>query len=164
MTVAIDIEPFNDALLAEIMPLAQKCWNESTTVKGESCAFYGERDFDIEPCVELYQNLHDNGAMVIVTLRDDGVLRGYVEGFVYRSLHHGKVKGGIGDSVYIEPNYRVYAGVLTKRFEDEMQARGVGIIGWPTQLNGPVYGVLKAMGYTGDDIVMEKRLCASQQQ
>jgi hypothetical protein len=35
----------------------------------------------------------------------------------------------------------------------------VGIIGWPVHLNGPVYDVLKAKGYVGDDIVMEKRLC-----
>ena len=37
-------------------------------------------------------------------------------------------------------------------------ALGAQIIGWPVHFNGPVYDLLKAKGYIGDDIVMEKRI------
>ena len=43
-----------------------------------------------------------------------------------------------------------------------MRERNVQIIGWPTHVDGPMYALLKARGYVGDDIVMEKRLpCVS---
>lgn len=159
--IKIDREDFTPELFAEILPLAQKCWNESTIAKGETCAFYGEREFQIEPDTEVYQQLTDKGTLVIVTLRDEMQLKGYVVGFAYRGLHHRKILGGIGDSIYIEPEYRSYAAVVADRFENELKALGVQIIGWPVTPDGPVHQVLKARGYVGDDIVMEKRLiCA----
>lgn len=148
--------------MREILPLGQKCWNESTVEKAERCAFYGERDFQIEPNLEAYQRLADTGALVLVTLRDEGKLKGYVSGFTYRALHHRRILGGIGDSIYIEPEYRSYAVVMVDRVEEQFGSMGVGIIGWPTQEGGAVHQVLKAKGYIGDDIVMEKRIkCAS---
>jgi len=60
--------------------------------------------------------------------------------------------------MYIEPDYRSHTWAVAKRFEKEMAQLGAQILGWPAHLNGPVYEVLKARGYVGDDIVMEKRL------
>lgn len=156
----VERETFDSILFAEILPLAQKCWEESTLAKGETCAFYGERDFQIEPDAKSFQMLEDNGSLVIVTLRDDGRLVGYVAGFAYAALHHKRITGGIGDSIYIEPEYRSYAAVVVERFEEELKKLGVQIIGWPVTPDGPIHKVLKARGYVGDDIVMEKRLCA----
>ena len=160
MTVVINVEPFSRELSAEIAPLAQKCWNESTVIKAETCAFYGERDFQIEPDVDRYELLASQGFVVMVTLRNDAEIKGYVIGLVYRSMHHKHILCGIGDTAYLEPDYRAYMAPVANRFEQEMRSRGVGIIGWPTHAEGPVYEVLKALGYVGDDIVMEKRLCA----
>lgn len=157
--VCINIEPFCRPLFDELMPLAQKCWQENTVVKGGTCAYYGSRDFQIEPDFEAYQELHGKGVVLVVTLRDEGELKGYVTGLLYRTLHHKQIMCGMGDSIYIDPDYRSYTGVVAERFEKEMYARGAHIIGWPTHVNGPVYAVLKARGYVGDDIVMEKRLC-----
>jgi hypothetical protein len=160
MTILIEKEAFNAEMAAKILPLSQKCWNESTAFKGETCAYYGERDFAIEPDVEAYQRMADQGTLVLVTLREDGDLKGYVIGFLYNSLHHKKIPCGFGDSIYLEPDYRSHTWAVAKRFEQEMKDLGAQIIGWPVHLNGPVYEILKAKGYIGDDIVMEKRLCA----
>lgn len=158
----IEKELFTAELYEEILPLAQKCWEESTINKAETCAYYGERDFKIEPDIPEYQRLAVLGSVVIVTLRDEGVLKGYVVGFLYRSWHHKRIFCGNGDSIYIEPAYRSYTAVVVDRFEKEFMKLGAGIIGWPTHVNGPVYEVLKARGYVGDDIVMEKRLQENQ--
>jgi hypothetical protein len=158
--VNIDKEPFSMELFNEMLPLAQKCWNESTAFKGESCAYFGDRDFNIEPDAETYKTLHDQGRFVFVTLRDEGQLKGYVVGFTYHALHHKKVLCAIGDSIYIEPDYRAHTWAVAKRFEKEMMELGAKILGWPVHFNGPVYEILKAKGYVGDDIVMERRLCA----
>jgi len=159
--IAIEKEAFNPELAEMVFPLAQKCWNESTAFKGETCAYYGERDFQVEPDTAAYQALADQGKLVIVTLRDDGELKGYVIGFLYTSLHHKKIPCGFGDSIYIEPEYREHTWAVAKRFEKEMESLGAQIIGWPVHQNGPVYDILKAKGYTADDVVMEKRLFRS---
>ncbi len=160
MTVIISREQFTKELAAEILPLAQKGWDESTDFKAETCAYYGERSFSIEPDTEAYGKLAEQGSLVVVTLRANESLGGYVMGFVYPSLHHKRILCAIGDSIYIDPAYRSYTGVVAAKFEKEMRAMGAEIIGWPTHIDGPVYQVLKSHGYVGDDIVMEKRLCA----
>jgi len=155
----IEREPFSHELFEELIPLARKCWAENTIVKAESCAFYGERDFEIEPDLETYQRQSDLGNLVIFTLREDS-LKGYIVGFLYRSWHHKKILCANADSIYLDPDYRSYAVVMIERFEKEMRAMNVHIIGWPTPPEGSVYGLLKAKGYVLDDVVMEKRLCA----
>lgn len=160
--VAIGIETYTAELAKEIIPLGQKCWDESTAFKGSSCAFYGERDFLIEPDTEQYQKLADQKALVLLTLRDGDRLQGYAIGILYRSLHQRNVIAGNADSCYIEPEYRSYTPVLIERFEKELKARGAVIVGWAAHVQGPLYSVLKARGYVGDDLVMEKRLCVLQ--
>ncbi len=146
-------------LYEEVLPLGRKCWAESTTNKGETCAYFGERDFAIEPDTEVYQRLADQGSAVIVTLRDNESLKGYVVGFLYRSWHHREILCANVDSIYIEPPYRAYTAVVCEVFEKAFASLGAKIVGWPTHINGPVFEFLKARGYVGDDIVMEKRLC-----
>lgn len=159
MTVSIEKEPFNVQLFEEMRPLCQKCWQEGTIAKGEKCAFYGERDFVIEPYLERYLQLTDMGSLVVFAVRDAGRLVGYLEGFTYRALHHQSIIGGMCDSMYLEPEYRAYAAVAVAKFVAEMTSRGVQILGWPTTPEGDIYKLLKAQGFVGDDIVMEKRLC-----
>lgn len=158
MTVTINKENFTEELAQELLPLGQKCWEESTLAKAEKCAFYGERDFQIDPDLVQYQKLSDLGALVIVTLRDDAVVKGYVSGFTYKALHHKRILGAIGDTIYVEPEYRSYTGVMIDMFLSEMRERNVQIVGWPTLPDGPVYHLLKDLGFVGDDIVMELRM------
>lgn len=160
MTVSIEVEPFTAQLAEEIRPLGQQCWDESTRMKGETCAFHGARDFVIEPDIEQYDILNRNSLLLILTLRDSGVLRGYTIGILYRSLHHRGIIVGGGDSFYIDPDYRSYTAIMVDKFESELKSKGAIIIGWPTHTHGPLYAVLKAKGYVGDDVVMEKKLCA----
>jgi len=145
-------------LCEEILPLAHKCWQESTAFKGETCAYYGEREFSIEPDIDSYLRLESQGLLVLLTLRDEGILKGYVVSFLYKSIHHRKILCAIGDTIYIDPEYRGHTASLAGRLEKELKEMSVQIIGWPVHFQGPVYDFLKARGYVGDDIVMEKRL------
>ena len=154
----IEREPFSEELFTELIPLAQKCWKESTQIKAETCAFYGERDFVIEPDQETYQKLSNEGRLIIITARDERLV-GYVIGFLYQSWHHKNLLCGNVDSIYVEPDYRTYTVVLTDQLEKAMRQAQAAIIGWPTHPDGKVYELLKALGYVGDDVVMEKRLC-----
>ena len=152
--IRIEQETFTEALAAEMFPLGQACWDESTEVKKSTCAFYGERNFAVDPDIERYKALAKSGVMIVVTLRDGATLNGYVIGLTYRSLHQKKIVCGSIDSIYIDPQYRAYAAIVCEKIE---QAMNVEIIGWATHIDGPVYQVLKARGYVGDDVIMEKR-------
>jgi len=148
-------------LLNEIKQLGQKSWDECSSIKGETCAFHGERGFIIEPDIEQYQRLSEQQSLIVLTLRDEGKLNGYGIGILYRSLHHKPVSVGNVDTFYIEPGYRSYTGVAIQKLEREFQSRGISIIGWPTSPEGSLCAVLKSLGYIPDDVVMEKRLpCA----
>lgn len=157
--IDIKIEPLTDELFAEILPLAQACWNESTELKGEHCAYYGDRDFLIEPDVDQYKTLQAAGGLVIVTARGEGVLVGYLIGILYRSLHHRHITCALGDSMYLKPEYRfTHAGAVANLFERTLTDIGIGIIGWPAHRSSPLYDFLQSRGYVEDDTVMEKRL------
>jgi hypothetical protein len=163
--IGIQVEAFTDGLFDEMLPLIQKCWKECTQIKGETCAYYGEREFDVEPDLEGYKGLARLGSLVVVCLREDG-LKGYAAGFTYPSLHHRKVLGCIGDTIYIETGYRDHMGAVIDRFLREMTSRKADIIGWPVGPRTQVHKLLKERGFVRDDIVMEKRLfkesvCAS---
>lgn len=150
-------EILTETLIAEMLPLGQACFDESTLIKKDTCAYYGERSFAVEPDVERYKALCKSGRMVLLTLRKE-TLKGYLIGFTYQSLHHRKILCASVDSIYIQPEYRSYTAVLCEKFEQAMDDLYVEIIGWPTHIDGPVYQVLKARGYVGDDVIMEKRL------
>lgn len=154
----IQTEAFSLELCKEILPLGQKCWEESTVNKGDTCGYNGEREFQIEPNLEVYERLSTAGSLVLLTLRDEGILKGYVMGFLYLSWHHKNILCASVDSIYVLPTHRAFTPVMTEKLEHELESLGVQIIGWPTHVNGPVYELLKAIGYVGDDIVMEKRL------
>lgn len=158
--VLIAFEPFTPELAAEILPLGQKCWNESTVVKAESCAFYGEREFQIEPDVEQYRRIAAVGMLLVLTFRVGKRLQGYGMAILYRTLHHRKIIVANVDTFYLEPGYRTYAAVMVDKLEVEFKKRGARAIGWPTHIRGSLYQLLKGMGYSGDDIIMEKQICA----
>jgi hypothetical protein len=110
----------------------------------------------VDPDLERYKALAKAGVLVMVTLRNE-TLKGYIIGFTYRSLHQKKILCASVDSIYIDPEYRSYTAVVCEKFEQSINKLGVQIIGWATHIDGPVYQVLKARGYVGDDVIMEKR-------
>ena len=154
-----------DMFMDEILPLGQKCWDECSEIKGETCSFHGERGFVIQPDVKRYLELAEQDSLLTMTARDDdGVLRGYALCIYYMSLHHAPVICANVDSFYVEPEFRACMRRFISKIESEFSDRGVVIVGWATSPAGKMYDILKLLGYAPDDVIMEKRLCALQQQ
>ena len=153
-----------DLFIDEILPLGQKCWDECSEIKGETCSFHGERGFVIQPDVKRYLELADQDTLLTMTARDDeGVLRGYALCIYYMSLHHAPVICANVDTLYVEPEFRACLRRFISNIESEFENRGVVIVGWATSPAGKMYEILKLLGYAPDDVIMEKRLCALQQ-
>lgn len=161
----IQREILTEALFDEIMPLGQKCWDECSEIKGETCSFHGERGFKIQPDIPQYLLLEANGGLLAMTLRDEsGTLKGFSLSVLYRSLHHAPVPCANVDTFYIEPEYRACIRRMVSMMEQEFTDRGVVVIGWPISPGGKMFPILKLLGYAPDDVVMERRLCALQPQ
>lgn len=154
----IQLESLTQALFDEIVPLGRKCWAENTIAKADTCAWYGERDFEITPDLEQYEALHRAGILVIITLREASRLVGYVTGVCHRALHHRAVISAQNDSFYVEPDFRAYSPLLVEAYEKEMVRRGAQALNWLVHTEGPVYALLKARGYVADESMMEKRV------
>jgi len=161
----IQKEPLTSAVLSEIRPLGQKSWDECSEIKGETCSFHGERGFIIRPDEDRYLELEAANSLLAMTLRDaDGVMRGYALCIYYRSLHHAPVVCANVDTFYIEPEYRNCIRRFIAEIEREFLLKGVVVVGWPVSPSGKLFPILKHLGYAPDDVVMEKRICALQQQ
>ena len=159
--ISIQRESYSDGLAKELLPLAQKCWDEGTLAKGESCAFYGKRDVKIEPDYGFYKFIADSGRLILFTIRDSGALVGYAVILVYRSPHHQKLITANGDSIYVEPAYRVNSPVLIEKVLQEVSTTGAVTINWAVSKDGPMYELLSKYGFTADETIMEKLLCVS---
>lgn len=154
----IAVEPLTRELFDELVPLARKGWAESTVAKAETCAWYGERDFDIDPDFEQYDALTRVGALVLITMRDEGDLVGYVTGTCFRGMHHRHFIVAQSDSFYVEPPYRGHVPRLVRAYEREMIGRGAVALNWLTHTNGPVFKLLLRLGYVADETMLEKKV------
>jgi hypothetical protein len=160
MSVVIERETYSDALGRELLPLAQKCWEESSAEKGERCAFYGHRDIQIEPDFQLYKALSDTDRLILLTVRDGSALVGYAVIIVYVSPHHCKFIAANGDSLYVEPKYRIHSPVLIDKVISEVKRTEAVSLNWGVSPGSPLYEMLLKLGFVGDEVIMEKRLCA----
>ena len=158
--ITVQQEPYSEALATELLPLAQKCWDEGTALKGESCAYHEFRDVKIEPDLVTYTALADKGALIVFTIRDDLALVGYAVAMVYFSPHHRKILTANGDSIYVDPPYRVHSVVLLEKIIEAVRATGAKTMNWCVSANGPMYDLLCKYGFGADEVVMEKFLCA----
>lgn len=163
--ISITKEPFTSELFTEIMPLAQKLWDECSEIKKDSCSFHGERGFKIQPDSAQYLNLQQQDSLITMTLRDTtGALQGFSISILYHSLHHAPVKCANVDTFYIEPAYRSSIQNLVSRMEDQFRDREIVVVGWPVSPAGDLFKILNLLGYHPDDVVLEKRICALQPQ
>jgi hypothetical protein len=162
--VSIQREAYNESLGQEFLPLAQKCWDEGTALKGENCSYHGHRDIAIDPDYLLYRQLADAGRLLLFTIRDAGILVGYAVSYVFASPHHRKLLVANGDSIYVERGYRAYTPALIEMLLKELKSLGVTNMGWAVSQNGPVYELLCKLGFVADEIIMEKLICVSPQE
>jgi uncharacterized Fe-S radical SAM superfamily protein PflX len=161
----IQIEQLTPDLFDELMPMGQKLWDECSEIKKDTCSFHGERGLKIQPNRTIYLALQANNQLSVFVLRGgDGVALGFSFCIFYNSMHHEVVPCVNVDLFYIEPERRSSIKRLINLMEDEFRQRGVVVVGWPISPMGKLFEILKTLGYAPDDVVLEKRICALQQQ
>lgn len=155
----IATEEFTMELAQEIIPLAQKSWDECSEIKKDTCAYHGQRGLPIDPNIETFTLIAQSGRLIVMTLRDDdNVLRGYAMMILYYSLHMKTILCGNVDTFFVEPKFRRSMPRFMSQIEKAFRERGVSIAGWPVTRSGKLYDILVKRGYIADDVVMELKI------
>jgi hypothetical protein len=151
--VSIEREPFTDSLCAELLPLAEENWVRSESYIG---------DLPLDPDIAKYKSLEKMGMMDCLIARRAGAVVGYVIMFTSMSFHHRQARCTHGDIIFVksDPGLEYLAGGLLRASERILIERGVNFVGWFVHKDSKIERLLTSFGYTADEHVMEKRLCA----
>lgn len=139
-------------LVAEIAPLLAQH-------HAEVAAF----DLKLEPNIPAYCAMEDAGGLRCFTLREGGLLIGYVVHFVVPNPHYVSSKQATADTIFVSPEYRDRGrGLALLRYADEQLAQeGVQVVYQHTSMArdfGPV--LTRFLGYRPIATVYGKRLAA----
>lgn len=115
--ITAQIEPWRE-FIVEAQPMLPLHWEELALNKDK---------VPLDPMYEVYDAKDDQGQVLVVTLRQDGVMKGYFIGFVGPSLHYRTCLTLTMDIFWLHPDVRGgLAGVkLFRLVESEAKRRGV---------------------------------------
>jgi len=116
------------------------------------------KHFVFEPRYDVYSQLEQAGALLVITLRDYGKLIGYWVAIVTPDLRFRDCLTATADFWHIEPEYRAKAAplILMRAVEREYQARGVTRSFAGENLAHPSGRLFKAFGYQPSETYYEK--------
>lgn len=143
-------EQFNDCF-DEALPLLHTHWLEISH----------DLDIPLDPDVDRYSELDQEGKIRIYTARVNGVLVGYVVFFLVINLHYRSSFQAHADLVYVDPARRnsTIGLRLLKFAEAELRDENVQLADHHVKLAHPALGViLERMGYEPVETIYRKRL------
>jgi len=141
----------------EILPLWKRHWKE--------IALHQEH-VPLAPDFDRYYAYDLNNVLHILTVRDDGMLVGYVFLLVMPGhLHYCDTSWAVSDMFWLHPSYRFgWTGIkMLKEAEKGMRARGVKILQWSIKFHfeaerGTIEKLFTRMGYFPSEKILSKYL------
>lgn len=134
----------------EIEPLLKAHYDE--------IAHYPDIALDVDWAT--YRELEKNGALLIFTLRDGGLLRGYAVFVVKFNLHYRTSRQAVQDVLYLDPDLRKQ--MLGARFiqwcDEQLTAEGVQVVYQHVKHAHDFGRTLQRLGYESIETVWGKRL------
>lgn len=103
----------------------------------------------LDPQYDIYLERDRRGEVILVTLRDAGVLAGYFVGFVAPGLHYKTCLTLTLDIFYVWPSYRGSGGgfILFKEVEKEAKRRGINRMFVGSKLHKDASWLFEKLGY-----------------
>lgn len=137
-----------DQCVGDIPPLLQAHWEE--------VALYRDQ-IPLEPDFDRYRQIESNGALVVVTARSEGELRGYSVFLLHQHLHYKSCLVASNDVIFMDRRCRGVAGMrLIDQSERILVERKADRILWHVKPSNDWSAVLAARGYVQEEIVMGK--------
>ena len=78
-------------------------------------------EIKLEPDLESYLRLYETGMLKIISMRDSGVVVGYILMFITHNLHHKSIKIAMADMFYVQKKYRKgYVAIKMFKFAEKI--------------------------------------------
>lgn len=137
--ITAQVESLTDRL-EELKPLFPSHYEELALNKEE---------VPLDPQYWIYLERDKRGEVLLVTLRDQGVLAGYFVGFVAPGLHYQTCLTLTMDIFYVWPAYRGNGGgfLLFKEVEKEAKRRGINRMFVGSKLHKDASFLFEKLGY-----------------
>ena len=136
-------------ILDELVPLVQEHHEEVDTDK--------ER-VQMNPDYDTYLALEEAGAVVLHTVRDNGILAGYSVVLVHPHLHYKDNVYGQNDLLYVCPEYRSegLAKGLLETQEEHLKELGVTVMTMHMKEDRRFEHLMQNLGYHHSEIIYKK--------
>lgn len=137
--LSCQVERFFD-VLPEMQPMLPRHWEELALDK---------ESVPLDPNWQRYRELDATGSLSMVTVRENGALRGYAIMFVTPGLHYRTCLEARMDIFWLAPEVRGRMGSvrLFRAVEKEMRRRGVRRVYLGSKLHKDVGRLYTALGY-----------------
>lgn len=138
----------------ELPPLFIRHWREIAL---------NQEDVRLDPDWDKFTMLDINGTLRILTVRDNGILVGYLFGLFGSHLHYASTPHGHADMFWLDPAYRQgWAGVrMFKELLRQAKEWGIVKITVPIKLhymNARVGKLLERLGFTAIETVYSRKV------
>jgi len=128
------------AFIEEAKPMLPIHWEELALNKEK---------VPLDPQYHVYDDRHANGQVLVITVREDGLLVGYFIGFIAPGLHYKTCLTCQMDIFYIHPDHRgAGAGFhLFRAVEAECKRRGVNRLFVGSKMHKDASWLFEKLGY-----------------
>lgn len=145
----------NEEIFTEVYPELEEMFKEHY----KEAPLY--TDIEVDPLLDVYEKIEEQGNYLFLVARDDGVPVGYISYMIHPALQfHNQVIAGM-ELIYVLPTYRSkgVATSLLKAAEEVLQRdKGVTIASLVMKSGTPIRGFAEAMGYKEMEVMFTKRL------
>ena len=139
----------DDALVAEMLPLFQKHWEEIAHYK----------DIPLEPDFKKYLVLEGLGDLRVYTARDEsGRLVGYAIYVIFIDAHYQSLLGAKQDVLYILPANRGFGMDFIVWCDNQLKDQGIKVVFQHVKVAHDFGPMLKFLGYELVEHLYSKRL------
>jgi L-amino acid N-acyltransferase YncA len=146
--ITLQVEPYNDCI-GEIDACLHAHWLEIAL----------DRDaVPLDKDEESYQKLADDGVLHIVTVRQDGILVGYIAGIVRAHLHYKSTLHCFTDVFWLRPDCRRGGlGIrLFREYERTLKQRGVVKVFIASKCHLDMSAIFERLGWHRTEVVYTK--------
>lgn len=147
----VAVETFSPELAEEVKPLLRQHWEEIANHKEHIPL---DVDFD------TYYRLQTDKKLIVLTVRDAGLLVGYAAFFLLYTCHYKSSLFALNDVIWLHPDYRKgSAGLrLIAACENVIARTEAKKISWHVKPVNGMRAILEARGYVLEELSLGKAL------
>lgn len=142
-------EPITFDLLKEMVPLLQSHWSEVARWQDK---------IKLKPDWDRYVDRAKKGEIIAYTVREDGLLFGYLIFFIGNHIHYTETLWANMDVLFIHPLKRkgTMAARLIRYAEKDLKKMGVHVIGYHIKTSHDIKPLMNRLGYDDTEKIYTK--------